>query len=149
MVHNHYVPGSPTCVLVEVGTGKTSLVRKFVHNTFTNNYKSTIGELQPLGTLLIADFSHHILLTIGVDFALKLIKWDDKTSIRLQLWDIAGQERFGNMTRVRNFLVTSVLLSEHVQLKTNFDVPSNRYTTRRPWAPSLYTMRTATRHSKL
>ena len=127
MVHNRYLPGSSTCVLVKVGTGKTSLVRKFVHNTFTNNYKSTIG----------------------VDFALKLIKWDDKTSIRLQLWDIAGQERFGNMTRVRNFLVPSLLVSEHVQLKADFDVPSNRYTTRSPWVPSLYTMRTATRHSKL
>lgn len=65
-------------VVGEVGTGKTSLVRQYVHHTFTNNYKSTIG----------------------VDFALKLIKWDDKTQIRLQLWDIAGQERFGNMTRV-------------------------------------------------
>ena len=35
-----------------------------------------------------------------MDFALKVIHWDDKTEVRLQLWDIAGQERFGNMTRV-------------------------------------------------
>jgi len=62
----------------QVGTGKTSLVRQYVHKTFSNNYKSTIG----------------------VDFALKLIRWDDQTQVRLQLWDIAGQERFGNMTRV-------------------------------------------------
>lgn len=35
-----------------------------------------------------------------MDFALKVIHWDQKTEVRLQLWDIAGQERFGNMTRV-------------------------------------------------
>lgn len=35
-----------------------------------------------------------------MDFALKVIHWDEKTEVRLQLWDIAGQERFGNMTRV-------------------------------------------------
>ena len=62
------------------------------------------------------------MLQIGVDFALKVLNWDQNTLIRLQLWDIAGsrewylsvlsvsfsfdhvtlgQERYGNMTRVR------------------------------------------------
>ncbi len=27
---------------------------------------------------------------IGVDFALKVLNWDNNTTIRLQLWDIAG-----------------------------------------------------------
>lgn len=35
-----------------------------------------------------------------MDFALKVIQWTPDIIVRLQLWDIAGQERFGNMTRV-------------------------------------------------
>lgn len=52
-------------------------MRRFVHNTFTSHYKSTIG----------------------VDFALKVIQHESDMIVSLQLWDIAGQERFGNMTR--------------------------------------------------
>ena len=39
---------------------------------------------------------------IGVDFALKVLNWDNNTTIRLLLWDIAGQEMFDNIKRVRN-----------------------------------------------
>ncbi|KAG0307932.1 rab32, member RAS oncoprotein [Dissophora globulifera] len=64
-------------VIGDVSTGKTSIIKRYVHNIFSMNYKSTIG----------------------VDFALKVIQWSPDTVIRLQLWDIAGQER-GNMARV-------------------------------------------------
>jgi len=53
-----------------------------------------------LNALCTTFFSVHYKSTIGVDFALKVIHWDSSTIVRLQLWDIAGQERFGNMTRV-------------------------------------------------
>lgn len=65
-------------VIGELATGKTSFIKRYVHQFFSAQYRATIG----------------------VDFALKLINWDEDTLIRLQLWDIAGQERFGNMTRV-------------------------------------------------
>ena len=34
-----------------------------------------------------------------MDFQLKILKFNDDLGIRLQLWDIAGQERFSSMTR--------------------------------------------------
>jgi len=33
-----------------------------------------------------------------VDFALKTILWSKDTAVRLQLWDVGGQERFGHLT---------------------------------------------------
>ncbi|XP_048836876.1 ras-related protein Rab-38 [Brienomyrus brachyistius] len=64
-------------VIGDLGVGKTSIIKRYVQQSFSPNYRATIG----------------------VDFALKVLNWDTET-IRLQLWDIAGQERFGNMTRV-------------------------------------------------
>ncbi|XP_063219883.1 ras-related protein Rab-7L1-like isoform X1 [Bacillus rossius redtenbacheri] len=58
--------------------GKTSFVQRYVQNTYKKDYKGTVG----------------------VDFALKILKWSDNQTIKLQLWDIAGQERFTWMTRV-------------------------------------------------
>lgn len=65
-------------VIGDINTGKTSLIRRYVHNVFSLQCRSTIG----------------------VDFALKTLDWDEYTNIRIQLWDIAGQERFSNMTRI-------------------------------------------------
>ncbi|VVC45112.1 Small GTP-binding protein domain,P-loop containing nucleoside triphosphate hydrolase,Small GTPase [Cinara cedri] len=58
--------------------GKTAFVKRYVQNSYTREYKGTVG----------------------VDFALKIIKVSDTETIKLQLWDIAGQERFTWMTRV-------------------------------------------------
>lgn len=49
--------------------GKTSYVQRYVQNTFRKDYKGTVG----------------------VDFALKILKWSEAQTIKLQLWDIAGQ----------------------------------------------------------
>mmetsp|Transcript_346 Transcript_346/g.1208 ORF Transcript_346/g.1208 Transcript_346/m.1208 type:complete len:212 (+) Transcript_346:73-708(+) len=64
-------------VVGDSGAGKTSIIRRYVQDKFVASYKSTIG----------------------LDFSVKNIKWDETSEVVLQLWDIAGQERFRNMTR--------------------------------------------------
>jgi hypothetical protein len=44
----------------------------------------------PIITLLVAQLNDPSLGQIGVDFALKVLQWDSHTTVRLQLWDIAG-----------------------------------------------------------
>lgn len=91
-------------VIGELGSGKTSLIKRsgcglvcwsrvarYVHDFFTQHYRATIG----------VDFALKVILTIDSCRALvQVVHHDEKTVVRLQLWDIAGQERFGNMTRV-------------------------------------------------
>ncbi|CDQ93641.1 unnamed protein product [Oncorhynchus mykiss] len=77
MQNNHKEHLYKILVIGDLGVGKTSIIKRYVHQNFSPNYRATIG----------------------VDFALKVLNWDHET-VRLQLWDIAGQERFGNMTRV-------------------------------------------------
>lgn len=60
-------------VIGDLGVGKTSIIKRYVHQNFSSHYRATIG----------------------VDFALKVLHWDPETVVRLQLWDIAGESTSG------------------------------------------------------
>jgi small GTP-binding protein len=52
--------------------GKTSFVQRYVQNSYERDYKGTVG----------------------VDFALKVVKWSETQTVKLQLWDIAGKKLY-------------------------------------------------------
>jgi len=56
---------------------KTSIIRRYTKDNFTPNYYQTFG----------------------VDFAIKNLQYREE-NVCLQLWDVAGHEKFGNMTRM-------------------------------------------------
>jgi len=61
-------------LLGDQSVGKTSLITRFMYDTFDNTYQATIG----------------------IDFLSKTLYLEDRT-VRLQLWDTAGQERFRSL----------------------------------------------------
>jgi small GTP-binding protein len=65
-------------VVGEPNAGKTSLIRRYVQNCFTEHYRSTIG----------------------VDFAHKDFDFDSTVSGSVQLWDVSGSQRFSELTRM-------------------------------------------------
>merc|ERR1712146_336052 len=60
--------------LGDQSVGKTSIITRFMYDSFDNTYQATIG----------------------IDFLSKTMYLEDRT-VRLQLWDTAGQERFRSL----------------------------------------------------
>ncbi|KAK3763846.1 hypothetical protein RRG08_050210 [Elysia crispata] len=56
--------------------GKTSLIQRFVHGKYQDAY----------------------MATIGVDFMVKELETKNGDTVKLQVWDLAGQERFRTIT---------------------------------------------------
>jgi len=90
----------------EAATGKTSFIKRFAEGTFDKNYRATIG----------------------VDFAMKVIRVKG-IQIRLQLWDIAGQERFGHLIRAYYKSADGVMIVCDISSRKSFKaVPTWRDT---------------------
>lgn len=61
----------------DAGVGKTSISGRYIDSSFKDAYQATLQ----------------------VEKRMKIINEDDKTSIRLNIWDTAGQEKFRSITR--------------------------------------------------
>ena len=64
-------------IIGHVGTGKTSILNKWIKNNFSESYKATIS----------------------TEFAFKIFEHNGKT-YKIQLWDIGGQDRGPNFTKL-------------------------------------------------
>jgi small GTP-binding protein len=70
-------PLAKVVVAGDGGAGKTSLIRRYCTGMFEESR----------------------VMTIGVDFQVKIVDVDDRP-IKLSIWDIAGQDRFGSFRDV-------------------------------------------------
>ena len=64
-------------LLGEASVGKTSIVERYLNNSFSEKYKCTVN----------------------VDFKTKIINEDENTSVKLNIRDTAGQEKFRSLTK--------------------------------------------------
>lgn len=64
-------------IIGDVATGKTALVNRLVNDSFSEKYKATLG----------------------CEFGLKSMQVAGR-NIRVQLWDLAGQDRLGGISRL-------------------------------------------------
>ncbi|KDO24458.1 hypothetical protein SPRG_20863 [Saprolegnia parasitica CBS 223.65] len=86
-------------LLGDSGVGKTSLMRVFSGD----------------------EFSESMLATAGVDFKLRQLRLEDEHDVALQIWDTAGQERFHRITSTYYKGANGIILVYDVSDKRGFD----------------------------
>jgi len=59
-------------IIGEFSVGKTSLVKKYISGQFSNDYRASIG----------------------TNLYITKLTYDENTEVKIQLWDIAGQEKW-------------------------------------------------------
>ena len=85
-------------IIGDSGVGKTCLLKRFAEDTFTTSHISTIG----------------------IDFIIKLVNIKDKT-IKLQIWDTAGQDRFRTITQSYYKNAMGIILVYDCTVENSFD----------------------------
>ncbi|KAK4088233.1 putative Ras-related protein Rab-6A [Purpureocillium lilacinum] len=98
--------------LGEQSVGKTSLITRFMYDSFDNMYQATIG----------------------IDFLSKTMYLEDRT-VRLQLWDTAGQERFRSLipSYIRDSSVAVVVYDISIVLTDGWRTDAKSFQNTKKW----------------
>ena len=79
------------------GTGKTCFVQKWIKNKFIDTYKETVVS----------------------EFGYKIYEEEDQNLYRIQLWDLAGQDKYFKLTKIfAKDALGCVVLSDATNLQT-------------------------------
>lgn len=87
------------CLIGDGYVGKTSIRRKYLGQGFRSNY----------------------IPSLGVDFAQKTVMYDDEESVRLVIWDIAGQPQFQSLRKRYYEGCSGLILAYSVVDRESFD----------------------------
>ena len=93
-----------TCKVVllgESGVGKTCIIARFINNTFEEN----------------------LISTTGASYAGKTMTFDeyDGKSIRFEIWDTAGQEKYRSLTKTFYKDATAAILVYDITRKESYE----------------------------
>ena len=99
--------GALTCKVVligESGVGKTSIISRYVSNTFKSQ----------------------LMATPGANFVTKNVLLEDENqSIKYEIWDTAGQEKYRSLAKVFYKNAKVIVLVYDITRKTSFDELKN------------------------
>ena len=96
-------------IIGEPAVGKTSLIKKFISGQFSTDYK----------------------VSIGTNMFIKEINLDSVRNIKLQIWDIAGQERWTEMRHIYYKGTDGAIIVGDITRKKTFEQIENF------WCPDL------------
>ena len=81
-------------ILGSSSSGKSSLLGRLTDDRFLTASEPTIGQSRSSSS-----FARSLRSLVGVEFGSRLVALDDSSTVKLQIWDTAGQESFRSITR--------------------------------------------------
>ena len=95
---DEYIP-CKIVLLGETGVGKTSIINRYISNSF----------------------SHVVMTSTGSSFFSKKLDLNNNKKVKLQIWDTAGQEKYRALAKIFYQSAAAAILVYDVTLRTSFE----------------------------